>query len=89
MCNFVVFDAKDPMRRKFVVRMRCAFTPSVRSITRCSNFKVCARCEREGGGERGKEREKGEGEREERERQRVSEMHSDALVIRFFWGIKT
>ena len=35
-----VFDMKDPMRRKFVVRMRCAFTPSVRSITRCSNFKV-------------------------------------------------
>jgi len=35
-----VFDAKDPLRRKFVIRMRCAFTPSVRSITRCSNFKV-------------------------------------------------
>lgn len=31
---------KDPMRRNFVVRMRCAFTPSVRSILRCSNFKV-------------------------------------------------
>lgn len=31
---------KDPLRRNFVVRMRCAFTPSVRSITRCSNFKV-------------------------------------------------
>ena len=61
MCNFAVFDAKDPMRRKFVVRMRCAFTPSVRSITRCSNFKVCARCEREGGGERGKEGERGKG----------------------------
>ncbi|XP_019850799.1 PREDICTED: single-minded homolog 2-like [Amphimedon queenslandica] len=30
---------KDPLRRNFVVRMRCAFTPSVRSITRCSNFK--------------------------------------------------
>ena len=31
---------KDPLRRNFVVRMRCAFTPSVRSILRCSNFKV-------------------------------------------------
>ena len=29
------------LRRNFVVRMRCAFTPSVRSVTRCSNFKVC------------------------------------------------
>ena len=28
------------LRRNFVVRMRCAFTPSVRSVTRCSNFKV-------------------------------------------------
>ncbi len=37
-----VFDDKEPFRRKFVVRMRCAFTPSVRSITRCSNFKVRA-----------------------------------------------
>ncbi len=27
-------------RRNFVARMRCAFTPSVRSVTRCSNFKV-------------------------------------------------
>ena len=35
-----VLDNKDPLRRKFLVRMRCAFTPSVRSITRCSNFKV-------------------------------------------------
>ena len=74
------------MRRKFVVRMRCAFTPSVRSITRCSNFKVCARCEREGGGERGKEGERGKGGG--RERQTVSEMHSDVLVTRFFWESK-
>nr|QIA61845.1 hypoxia-inducible factor 1-alpha-like protein [Halichondria panicea] len=34
-----VLDQNDPLRRKFLVRMRCAFTPSVRSITRCSNFK--------------------------------------------------
>lgn len=34
-----VFDNSQPLRRNFVVRMRCAFTPSARSITRCSNFK--------------------------------------------------
>jgi PAS domain-containing protein len=34
-----VFDRSDPLKRNFVVRMRCAFTPSVRSIARCSNFK--------------------------------------------------
>ena len=35
-----VFDRSDPLKRNFVIRMRCAFTPSVRSIARCSNFKV-------------------------------------------------
>lgn len=40
-CVFItVFDRCDPLKRNFVVRMRCAFTPSVRSIARCSNFKV-------------------------------------------------
>lgn len=34
-----VFDPCNPQRRNFVMRMRCAFTPSVQSITRCSNFK--------------------------------------------------
>ena len=37
---FTVFDRSDPLKRNFVIRMRCAFTPSVRSIARCSNFKV-------------------------------------------------
>jgi hypothetical protein len=34
-----IFGNKNLHQRNFVVRMRCAFTPSVRSITRCSNFK--------------------------------------------------
>jgi hypothetical protein len=78
--SFAVFDAKDPMRRKFVVRMRCAFTPSVRSITRCSNFKVqhismfkpvCG----EGGerNEREGERARGEGGREREEERKRGE----------------
>ena len=42
VCMYIhtVCNQKDPLRRKFVVRMRCAFTPSIRSINRCSNFKV-------------------------------------------------
>ena len=40
LLTFLVFDRRDPLKRNFVVRMRCAFTPSVRSIARCSNFKV-------------------------------------------------